>query len=327
LLASAFVGSRRVESLASAIEAALKRSVNVDLLWGYAATDDGTGSAPLARLKKLAYDAQQRGAPGKLRFNAAPSSSHAKLLIWDGAAGYEACVGSFNWLSAQPAAKPCPTGAIAPGNVSIRVAHPVLVARLARCAAVLWHGAQSEALASTGDRWRRVATDLDRVAASGATEQHGDSHSNCRARIVLDREHESTLREFISSSRERLLVVSHRLGLGAEPRLVTGPVEHAPGYRALVLYGSTDIDASALARVQGRTQNLGATLGHVAGLHAKVIVSDSRAVISSYNFLSADPFGNAARSRELGVIIDGAAPAHWIASRFGLSSDRGRDVG
>ena len=54
-------------------------------------------------------------------------------------------------------------------------------------------------------------------------------------------------------------------------------------------------------------------------MHAKVLVSDASACISSYNFLSADPFGTARKARELGVVLDGGEAVTWLAERLALA--------
>jgi len=61
---------------------------------------------------------------------------------------------------------------------------------------------------------------------------------------------------------------------------------------------------------------VGGAVAHVPGMHAKVVVSDSSVCISSYNFLSADPFGTAKRARELGVVIESEAVARTVAEQL-----------
>jgi hypothetical protein len=48
----------------------------------------------------------------------------------------------------------------------------------------------------------------------------------------------------------------------------------------------------------------GGILRRRSGCHSKVLVSDHRMIISSYNFLSADPFHTASRAREVGVLLE-----------------------
>jgi hypothetical protein len=201
-------------------------------------------------------------------------------------------VGSYNWLSAQ-------AGGTGPSNATVRISHPAAVAALARCAAALWSGADSEVLSSTGDRWRRIAGDLEGDASRAET------HSgNATIRLVLDREHEVILREWSRTAQRRLLVASHRLGPASEARLVGAEVKRPEGFSFDVAYGHADQDGPGVERVRGLLRRMGGVLTHVAELHAKVLVSDASACVTSYNFLSADPFGTAKNARELGVVIE-----------------------
>lgn len=302
-VASAFANKAKLETLRPSFEEALKRGVSLDFLWGYAADGSTTGRETTDWLRRLAYDAKRNAYVGVVRFNQAPSGSHAKLVLWDPPTGFRACVGSYNWLSTS----------VVNGeegvarNVSVQLSGAPVIAALARCAAGLWAESGSDALSSTADRWRRIAADLDAVALRSAVEG-----GNANVRLVLDREHDALLREWGKTSQQRLLIMSHRLGPAAEPRLIAGEVTRLDGFSFRVMYGRQDVDDAGLARVRDLARRCGATLEHLAGLHGKVVVSDASACVSSYNFLSADPFGTAKNARELGVAIDGADIAEWI---------------
>ena len=306
LIASAFLSADRLDALAEPLLEALRRGVNCDLLWGYAAT--GARGDALARLKKLLHQAKQSSARGTLRFNSAASSSHAKLLLWDSASGYEACVGSYNWLSVT--AEEDSTEA---RNASVRMTHPGVVAALSRSAAAFWSSSQGETLASTGDRWRRVAADLESLLT---TSQPAGS-TNCQVRLIADRDHEAVLREFLSTAQARALVVSHRLGPAAEARLIPGSRSgRASGFDYHVIFGVTELDEDARSRIFAEVQRADGTLTARPHCHAKVLIADSSAAISSYNFLSSDPFGTATNGRELGVVLDCPEGANWLWQRL-----------
>jgi len=305
LITSAFLSTSRLEAIAEPLLDALRRDINCDLLWGYAATGAGD---PLARLKKLAYQAKQSNARGALRFNSAASASHAKLVLWDNASGYEACVGSFNWLSVIT-----DSTSTEARNASVRITHPGVVAAFSRSAAAFWSSSRGQTLASTGDRWRRVAADLESVLAM----KEPTGNTNCRVRLVTDREHEAVLREFLSIAQARALVVSHRLGPAAEVRLVPGSrSDRAPGFEYRVIFGMTELDDDARSRIRAEIQRGGGSLTMHPHGHAKVLVADSSSAISSYNFLSSDPFGTAASGRELGIVLDSPDAADWLWQRL-----------
>lgn len=292
LIGSAFLAKERLDQLSDLFAKALERGVNIDLLWGYAA---GNGDAATDWLKKFAYDSRQRGAKGVLRFNRSASESHAKLVLWNHGLETEGCVGSLNWLSSISG------GSNADRNVSLRVAHQGMVAALCRCGAALWTGAESEALSSTGERWRRLATELEKGFAA-STPPVGES----QVRLAVDRDHEALLREWLLTTQDRMLITSHRLGPIAEARLASGG-NRARGnsLQYSVLYGTSALDMLAFSRLEDEVSRSRGSLVKVAGLHAKILVSDVSCCVTSYNHLSSDPFGTASRARELGVIIDG----------------------
>jgi hypothetical protein len=299
-VASAFLTNLVVERLRDPILSALRRGVNIDLLWGYAVNEQ-QGVSPLETLKKLAYEAKKDGASGVLRWNQSPSGSHAKLVLVDKASGMEGCLGSYNWLSAFGA-----DGRQDTLNVSVSVHEPALVAELCGCAAGLWASADSEALSSSADRWRSAAAELERRAAESEDGERGSAKTGgTSAALVFDRDHEGILRELAASAQQVLLVLSHRLGPVAESRLIMASEAKPSEY--LVVYGHSEVEPALMTSVDGLVQRSGGTLVHVPSVHAKVVVSDSTVCISSYNFLSADPFGKSRRARELGIVLDGGA--------------------
>ena len=297
-----------VEALREPLLAALRRGVNVELLWGYGAGAEPSG-AVVEGLKKLAYEARRSSNAGALRFNSVASGSHAKMLICDAPAGMSTVIGSYNWLSAFK-------GQRQTANVSIRLWHDGAIAEACGCAAGLWASAESEALSSTADRWRSVAADLERqvVSASGQVPRNGTEEDSATVRFVFDREHEVIMREWSAAAQHRLLVFSHRLGPAAETRLVRSGESNTSVF--IVGYGRTNLDEGALSRVDSMVRGGGGMVRKLPDMHAKVLVSDASVCISSYNFLSADPFGTAVGARELGVVIEGGDVATRVAERL-----------
>ena len=307
-VASAFLGVTAVEALRERLLGALSRGVNLDLLWGDSAGAEA-GGATLDELKKVAYEARRAGYTGVLKFNRVASGSHAKMLIFDAPMGMCAVIGSYSWLSAFGGDR-CTT------NLSVRLWHAGAVAEACGCAAGLWAGTESATLSSTADRWRSVAANLERqvVGASQNAPRNGAERDSATVRFVFDREHEVIMREWSASSQHRLLVFSHRLGPAAETRLVRYGAPTTSVF--VVAYGLTDLDEGALSRVDRMVRDAGGRVAKVPDLHATVLVRDASVCISSYNFLSANPFGTASRSRELGVVIEGAHVATQVAERL-----------
>ena len=309
-LASAFLSKPAIEALEEPLMQALRRGVNVDLLWGDAAGSDH-GDSALDALKKIAYEARRGAHKGVVRFNHGASGSHAKLLLFDKPTGMEACLGSYNWLSPFDGTARNP-----PYDVSVRLCEPGLVAELCRCVAGLWAGGQSEALSSTADRWRSMAGELERDAAKESRDGSAQSVEvrDTSVRLIFDREHEAVMREWSATTQDRFFVFSHRLGSAAESRLLRSG-ESDPSLFTVV-YGHSELDNEWLSKVEGVVRRVGGTIVRLPQVHAKVLVSDASACISSYNFLSADPFGTTRRARELGVVLEGGQVATWLSEHL-----------
>jgi phosphatidylserine/phosphatidylglycerophosphate/cardiolipin synthase-like enzyme len=315
LVMSAFLSLPCAQLLKGDLLRALQRGINVDLMWGYAADAQGAEGKATAWLRELANSTKASGVRGVLRLNEVASRSHAKLLLWDGLRGFEACVGSFNWLSASGTDDPEPATSGEVTNVSVRITQPAIVSRICRRAAVLWDTTRSEVMSSTGDRWRQVATELEAcVSAPTSDEATG---GNAIVSVVADRDHEYLLRRELASAQLRLVIVSHKLGAVAETRMIAASDRiRKAAFTLSVRYGESTIDSDARQHFTELVQKAGGNLKQVQKLHAKVLVSDDVVCISSYNFLSADPYGAAKESRELGILIVGAEPCQWVFDRL-----------
>jgi hypothetical protein len=278
-VASAFLNSRTIEILKEPILGALRRGVDVDLLWGYGDGSDH-GSSALEELKKIAYTARRDGLPGALRFNRDASGSHAKVLLFDASGTMQAVIGSYNWLSAS--------GKGEATNVSVRLKHPGIIADACACAAGLWAAIPSESLSSTPDRWRSIASEQERIAAGGfGGGMDTGGPENSTARLVFDRDHDAIVREWSATAQERLLILSHRLGPAAETRLMR--TEPIGSRKFAVRYGLTQLSDEWVARIETLIQRAGGRLVQEPGMHAKVMVSDASVCVSSYNFLFGRP--------------------------------------
>lgn len=310
VIASAFAGLARLEAIGGLVDDALRRGVNLDLLWGYEADEKAVNW-----FINKDHEAKRERWTGRLRTNRRRSESHAKLLFWDRADGqFEACLGSCNWLSfAQKTIDK--DGGI---EVSVRLTRPGLLAQLSRCIADLYKGNPYD-MGGMRNRRQQEAAMLERLEATGSF----DGEVNADVSLIRDREHEWSLREWLSSAQNRLLVTSDHLTAVAATRLVAaeGRVRGAAACSYAVWYGRTDLQHEQLISISADVQKGAGTLVQVPGLHAKVVVADETACVSSYNFLSADPYQKASGDRELGVVVKGAEPVTWLVERLWLKPD------
>jgi hypothetical protein len=123
---------------------------------------------------------------------------------------------------------------------------------------------------------------------------------------VFDGEHRDLLVRAIEHAQERILIESHRVsGYGlTEPVLTALIAARARNVQVVIRHG---IDSTLEPGSQERLDALRASGATVLAVdtHAKVLVHDHWAVVSSFNFLSADPGLRGAR--ELGLRTNDAA--------------------
>jgi len=303
-VASAFFDTSEVDSeVRDLILAALKRGVQIYFFWGYAIKDGVLGSeSALAWLRQLRRDAAGHG--NRLRFNQQPTDSHAKFLVFDRNGKFEAFVGSCNWLSTCLSLK---DDARVPMEATVRLRHPSIIASICRSAAGFWVLSRRGVFADAPELLRRAAQDLDSEASlveDMETPAQAQA-SNALVRIVRDQEHESLMRELLLQAKQRCLIVSHKLGAKALIRLASLRGNADPCKNVVVQYGRTTTTAPSLSDVEASLRSVKASLSAVPSRHSKILVVDQTALVSSYNFLSADPFGNFGNAREIGVLVEG----------------------
>lgn len=298
LVSSAFMTQRAIEELRPHLLGALQRGVHVDLLWGYAAED----GAALEKLRKTVREIRKSGVPGRVHFNAVPSESHAKLLVWDEDSVVKACLGSFNWLSSPGSA-----GSLS-HEVSVVLNEPALLARICRCVAAFWAGVSTETLTTARDRWLRLALDLDQLPRNPHVE------GKAMGKLLVDHEIDGWFREALMDAENRLLVTSHRLGRAAPIRLQRAVGRTRPTEFELRAYYGSAQEKAVVTETTVAINAAGGSITELPALHAKVVVRDDLACVGSYNFLAADPYGKASGGRELAIVVNDGAVANALAA-------------
>ncbi|HZP10818.1 MAG TPA: phospholipase D-like domain-containing protein [Nevskiaceae bacterium] len=322
LIASAFLDFESVDGhIASKLIECLRRGTRVDLLWGYSAgnTTDEIEKA-LQLLRRIGLES---GHPDNFRFNDSPTNSHAKVLIYDSPNGYSAVVGSYNWLatrSEDPKFEQEPFR-----NASIRIDDLHTVARICRSIAGLWPGARVlYSLSDVPDRWQNIASMLERsalVSVRGGPDI-GAIDSPHSVRLVRDSEHEVVIRELILGSKTRCAILSHQIGQKATVRLTSLQTKHSlDHYELIVMYGKQP-DNNLLEASSALIVDAGGRLVFQRRMHSKIVICDDKVLISSYNPLSADPFGAFSSSREVGLLLGAKEIADSLWERIGMQSGR-----
>ena len=112
-------------------------------------------------------------------------------------------------------------------------------------------------------------------------------------------------------------MTSHRLGPVATTRLLAAEQrEREADFSYAVVYGYSELDPAQLGQAERIVLNAGGSFQHAPQQHAKALVCDDFACVSSYNYLSADPFQTASGAREVGVILEGPEPVGKAADRL-----------
>ena len=304
---STFVAYDRLAELRPLILDAAKRGVVVDILWGENEDKEGLVSSRDA-LSTFRRDVERAGLSDVVRVQAFSTRSHAKLLVYDEprTGDFFAVVGSCNWLASPFVAY----------EASARFSDPRVVAPLIQQLADLscgpsgvWNSLTNE-LASLADAVSR------RLPAQGPS---------ANVAIVLGAQHGHFVRHARDSAARRLFVTSHRMGAATRPAIVV-PAAAAVRDRGLEVtayYGTQSgaVTLSQAATITRSSAEVGVRINVVVEpkLHAKVLAwDDDNALITSQNWLSADPDGANPRS-EIGVFIQGHGLAKHIIEHFEAS--------
>lgn len=306
---STFVQSQRFQEFIPLLNDAASRGARVDILWGQSTPLDGANRTEkeVALCKEMLQSELVRE---RVRLHGFSTNSHAKLVVADdGAGGWQAVIGSCNWLNTNFQAL----------EVSARFRDPEIVADVA--------GQLAELAAGSAGHWTPLRADLAGLATN--LRRHGRRLSGRKAlvQLVLGAEHNSFMRRARDEAKERIIIASHRLGPKAM-NLIIDPARaaaQAHDVEIALFYGlPSGIEPAAAGDMIRGAAIDGIRLRQIFDprLHAKFLVWDDRCgVITSQNWLSADPGDGNPRS-EIGVFIEASGLARQI-SDYAIASLKG----
>jgi phosphatidylserine/phosphatidylglycerophosphate/cardiolipin synthase-like enzyme len=279
----------------SAMLNALRRGVRLGLLWGYEQGD--AARQAVEWLSALSREVAEHNL--HFWYNRTASDSHAKLLAWDEEGQPRVVLGSCNWLST---AEHVTEGTRA--NISFSVRDARVVAPLLRAFAGLWRQTSVEGWHPAMEDLFQRATSLSEQISLGTLVENA-AEPNATLRIVSDRDHEIEMRSLLLSARRRCWIASHKLAPNATSRLASlAPAQQLGTIETKVNYELHYLDQVQLDYIHEHIRNAGGVLAQRERFHAKCIVADDSSLISSFNFLSANPFGTGRIARELGILIE-----------------------
>lgn len=300
---STFLSEERAQAVLPLLLKAAERGVRVDVLWGQDDIGTTTRSSQIVAAK-LQAQVTDAGWESVIRIHPFSTNSHAKIVVADTAkGGWNALIGSCNWLASD----------FKSFETSMRLRDPFLVGSLVRKLGGLAQGRPGV--------WNDLAVELS-VLGRRIMESPSVGGRKVPMRLIYGSEHARLVLEARDKARERLFVLSHRIGLAAQPIALLPALAavEANGIAASFYYGRTTgpfsgVDGAELIR-EFRNEGLNIKPIHRPRLHAKVLGWDRNTLaISSLNWLSADP-SEAAPYREIGVMVEAPNIADSFLARF-----------
>lgn len=303
IIHSTFLGEERAQAVLPLLIKAAERGVRVDILWGQDDIGTTTRSSQVVAAK-LQAQVTNAGWDASIRIHPFSTNSHAKVVVADTPKGaWHALIGSCNWLASD----------FASFETSMRLRDSFVVGNLIRKLAGLAQGRPGV--------WNDLAIELS-VLGRRVMEQPVGGGRKVPMRLIYGSEHARLMLEARDRARERLFVLSHRIGLAAHPVALLPALAavEANGIEASIYYGRTTgpLSGSAGADLVREFGSKGLNIRpiHRPRLHAKVLGWDRNTLaISSLNWLSADP-SEAAPYREIGVLVEAPNIAENFLTRF-----------
>jgi hypothetical protein len=322
----------RAEDFQDALRGALQRGVNVVLVWGI---DDSRLEASDPTTTFLtATEQDARGWPGAFVLASRGAHSHAKVIARD---LDWVLVSSANFLNSDPAKQDREVGvrlSLASDDSVSLPAQSVLswVRRMIpdylvqeRCveAPLLLGRVERRVAFALGTPIMRPQMDLGEVGVAawsaawqGRRNELGEAAVLGRSAVVpvYDAQHRDLFVRAAATAKRRFGVASHRVTTHGLSDQVVGCLLAALLNKVEVRlsYDSTSIleaEPEAEARVM-RVAEAGALTGSLPS-HAKFLVCDDWAIVSSYNFLSADPGLRSAHELGLQVFDEALVQLLW----------------
>jgi hypothetical protein len=301
---STFISEDRAQAVLPMLIKAAERGVRVDVLWGQDDIGSTTRSSQVVAAK-LQTQVANAGWETSIRVHPFSTNSHAKVVVADSqkGGGWNALIGSCNWLASD----------FSSFETSIRLRDPYFVGSLIRRLASLAQGRPGV--------WNDLSVELS-VLGRRVVERSPVGGRKVPMRLLYGSDHARLVLEARDKARERLFVLSHRIGLAAHPVALLPALAavEANGISASFYYGRTTGPLSGaasadLAREFGK-KGLNIVPVHRPRVHAKVLGWDNDALaISSLNWLSADP-SEVAPYREIGLLVEAPNVAANFVARF-----------
>lgn len=303
VLHSCFVHPKTVQQLLPALEAAARRGVRIELLWGLRRDPEDDANPPPITESEAIVASLPSAVRRNIRFSPRSSGSHAKLLLWDRPDhSWRTVVGSCNWLSTWYDAH----------DMSI-------LSRSQGLAALLMSWMLETQLPSVGG-WsgqaRRLNQLLNRTREAARAPETGEH----RIKLIVDDDHFACIRMARDYAETDIVLGCDLFGNAAETSTLV-PMERAAELgRNVKIYFQRPTKWLRDAGLMPTAESLatrGMKLAKVDELHGKFLAWDEKDfVVSSFNWLSTTP-DTRVRGAEFGLLVQGAAFRATLRAKLG----------
>lgn len=299
---STFISDERAAIVLPLLMRAAERGVKIDVLWGQDDLGSSTRSAQFAAAK-MQSAVDSAGRTGAITIHPFSTNSHTKVVFADSAKGWNALIGSCNWLASD----------FKSFETSLRLREPVLVGQLIRKLAGLAQGRPGV--------WNDLAVELA-ILGKRVMNTPSPRGRTVPMRLLYGSDHARLVLQARDAATARIFALSHRIGITAKSMALLPALAavQAREIEASFYYGRTTgpLSGEAGADLIRTFSKAGLEVKpvHRPRVHAKVLGwDDDNLAISSLNWLSADP-SEAAPYREIGVLIRAPKIADNFIRRF-----------
>lgn len=311
VLHSCFLDPLALKQLLPEFEAAAKRGIRVDLLWGLQQDPEEKLTRNVVAESRQVLAALSEEAQKRVQLSPNSSLSHSKVVLFDeGNHGrFTTIVSSCNFLQSQ--------------FVSLDVSVRSHSQRLALQFLNRLLAAQIPPSGSWPAVARRLNADWQRVHYHALNQEAG-AH---KLIVLSDQDHYACVRHARNIAKDSIIIGCDIYGLAAETSVLV-PMQRAAelGKHVRLLYQRP----SKLLRETGRVPEVtelakrGLMLEQYDGLHGKFLLWDEDSLaVSSFNWLSTVADGTRVSGAELGVFISGPSLRQCFAEQM-LAASAGR---
>jgi phosphatidylserine/phosphatidylglycerophosphate/cardiolipin synthase-like enzyme len=291
---SCFVHPNAIRKLMPSLEAAAKRGVDVELLWGQRTNELAEWSQRAFAEARKIFASMTPALRSRIRFAESETGSHAKIIIADSGSNgtYECYVGSCNWLSAG----------YRDIEISVRLREPRLVAQVAALLGSL--------RMPTSGRWSADVYRLVSIQSACRAGRADAGSGPCELSVVIDQEHLAAVREARDNAKARIVAGCDLYGPAGETSVFVPMRTAAQSDAKVSLYFNrlaTSVSEGARDTAVEALRSNGIVLEKRSHLHGKFLIWDNDTmVISSFNWLATTPDPWKPVGAEVGVVIRGS---------------------